>query len=146
MKTMKVCPDDQPWFSRSLKILDRRRKREFYKNNQSQRWQALNTEFVEKCKNEKANYYTNIVHDLKTSHPGKWYSKVKRMSGKETKTSKIDTVEELEGLENIQQLEVIADHYARVSNQYEPVKDDDFKEYLQTHAQKKPPNVGPYKV
>ena len=68
------------------------------------------------------------------------------MSGKETKTSKIDTVEELEGLENIQQMEVIADHYARVSNQYEPVKDDDFKEYLQTHVQKKPPNVGPYKV
>ena len=55
MKSMKVCPDDQPWFSRSLKILDRRRKREFYKNNQSQKWQKLDTEFVEKCKNEKAN-------------------------------------------------------------------------------------------
>ena len=34
----------------------------------------------------------------------------------------------------------------RVSNQYEPVKIEDFQEYLQEHSQLKPPNIGPYKV
>ena len=68
------------------------------------------------------------------------------MSGKETKNDKITTVEELRGLENDQQREIIADHYARVSNQYEPVKKEDFQEYLQEHSNLKPPNIGPYKV
>ena len=56
-----------------LKFLDRRRKREFYKNQKSLNWQKLSTEFLQMCKNEKANYYANIVHYLKVSNPGKWY-------------------------------------------------------------------------
>ena len=89
LKTFKVCQDDQPWVSKSLKLLDRKRKREFYKNHKSQKWEELNLEFVQKCKQEKENYYKNIVHDLKTSNPGKWYSKVKRMAGNETRSGKI---------------------------------------------------------
>ena len=33
-----------------------------------------------KCSEEKVKYYKNIVEDLKTSRPGMWYSKLKRMS------------------------------------------------------------------
>ena len=60
LKSFKVCPDDQPWFSKSLKLLDRKRKREFYKNHKSQKWEELNSEFVQKCTYEKQNYYRNI--------------------------------------------------------------------------------------
>ena len=129
-----------------LKFLDRRRKREFYKNQKSLNWQKLSTEFLQMCKNEKANYYANIVHYLKVSNPGKWYSKVKRMSGQNTITQDSSTIAELSGLDSNEEMEVIADHYARVSDQYEPVKDDHFGEYLQEHRNKKTPNVGPYKV
>ena len=145
-KSLKISPDDKPWFSKTLKFLDRRRKREFYKNQKSSKWQKLNTEFLQMCENEKANYYANIVHDLKVSNPGKWYSKVKRMSGQNTITQDSSTIAELSGLDSNEEMEVIADHYARVSNQYEPVKDDHFGEYLQEHRNKKPPNVGPYRV
>ena len=55
------------------------------------------------------------------------------------------TVEELIGLTDDQQAEIIADHYASISNLYKPVKNEDFCEYLNNN-QKKPPNVGPYKV
>ena len=146
LKSFKVCPDDKPWFSKSLKILDRKRKREFYKNHKSQKWEELNLEFVQKCEDEKQNYYRNIVHDLKFSNPGKWYSKVKRMTGKKTGSGSITTVEELSGLEDDQQSEVIADHYAKVSSLYEPVRYEHFKEYLEEHSSQEAPNIGPYKI
>ena len=43
LKTFKGCPEDKPWFSKSLKILDRKRKREFHKNQKSQKWKDLNS-------------------------------------------------------------------------------------------------------
>ena len=146
LKTLKVCSEDQPWFSKSLKVLDRKRKREFFKNHKSQKWKELNSEFIQKCENEKANYYSNIVHDLKTSNPGKWYSKVKRMAGKQSKMEEISTIEELRGVENDQQMELIADHYAKVSNLYEPIKFEHFKSYIESNKHLKPPNIGPYKI
>ena len=146
LKTLKVCSEDQPWFSKSLKVLDRKRKREFFKNHKSQKWEELNSEFIQKCENEKANYYSNIVQDLKASNPGKWYSKVKRMAGKQSKLEEISTIEELRGVENDQQMELIADHYAKVSNLYEPIKFEHFKSYIESNKHLKPPNIGPYKI
>ena len=145
-KSFKVCSEDKPWITRSLKNLDRKRKREFYKNHKSPKWYYLDSLFEEKCEEEKENYYQNIVHDLKTSNPSQWYSKMKRMSGQEDNQADIDTVEELNGLEEDEQVEVIADHYAAVSNLYEPVHNVDFKDYLEEHSSKKPPNIKPYKV
>ena len=93
----------------------------------SRKWYYLDSLFEEKCEEEKVNYYHNIVHDLKTYIASQWYSKMKRMSGQEDNQADIDTVEELNGLEKDEQVEVIADHYAAVSNLYEPVHNADFK-------------------
>ena len=145
MKTMKVCSEDRPWFSKSLKLMDRKRKREFQKNKQSEKWHKLNGAFEQKCEDEKSSYYHKMVHDLKISNPGQWYSKVKRMAGQEDKREEIVTVEELIGFSDDQQAEIIADHYASISNLYAPVKKEDFCEYLKS-INEKPPNIGPYKV
>ena len=79
-KTIKLNENDQPWISPELKILDRQRKREYTKHKRSHKWRNLDAKFVEKSEALKESYYVNIVEDLKTSNPGKWYSKVKRMS------------------------------------------------------------------
>ena len=81
-------------------------KREFYKNKKSGKWQYLNDKFIEKAEYEKEQYYKNIVDDLKTSNPSKWYSKVKRMSGTENNGTTDTHVEEPIDLTNIQQAEV----------------------------------------
>ena len=131
-KTRKVCCDDSPWVTDRVKKLDRLQKREFYKNHQSQKWVKLNEEFLKKCAEEKQKYYESIVSDLKTSNPSKWYSKLKRMSGQDK--DKIGqnevNVSELDGINDKLQAEIIADHYAQISNQYEPIQDEDFKEYM----------------
>jgi hypothetical protein len=98
-KTIKVNENDQPWASPELKIIDRQRKREYNKNKKSEKWKMLDAKFTEKSSLEKESYYENIVHDLKTSNPGKWYSKVKRMSSLDpTKEEKV-LVEQLMGFQ-----------------------------------------------
>ena len=130
VKTFKICEDDQPWISKSLKKLDRHRKREFFKHKKSTKWEYLNKKFQEKCEEEKRKYYSNIVTDLKESNISQWYSKVKRMAGQLSPSLSLDMcVEELSGLSDQEQAERIADHYASVSSQYEPIRPEDFSEY-----------------
>ena len=143
IKTIKVCDDDDPWITVELKNLDRKRKREFLKHKGSPRWASLNDEFLKKCTYEKQKYYANIVSDLKTSNPGKWFSKLKRMSGQDQDKQDNIMVEEMLGLTNMQQAEMIADHYSKISNQYEQVKSDDFLQYQDTS---KLPHIEPLKV
>ena len=145
IKTLKVCDDDQPWVSKGLKRLDRLRKREFYKHKQSEKWFVLNQQFEEKCEQEKEKYYTNIVSDLKDSNISQWYSKVKRMAGQDQKNSSDITVDELIGFTNEEQVEKIADHYASISNLYQPIKAEDFPEYLNTQNFS-PPKISVSKV
>ena len=37
-RVRKITSDDQPWFTEPLKVLDRKRRREFHKNRRSQRY------------------------------------------------------------------------------------------------------------
>ena len=134
LKTLKVTSDDQPWITQKVKSMDRKCKREFSKNQKSPKWIRLNKLFEDKCEEEKENYYNNIVRDLKTSNPSQWYSKVKRMSGQEVNQADLDTVKELSGLDDDQQVEAIADQYAAISHLYEPVQDEYFKEYLENSS------------
>ena len=126
-KTIKLNENDQPWISPELKILDRQRKREYTKHKRSSKWQELDAKFVEKSNSMKESYYKNIVEDLKTSNPGKWYSKVKRMSALDpTKEDKV-LVQELIGLPSSVQVEHIADKFAAISNEYDPIKAEDIE-------------------
>ena len=55
-------------------------------NKKSEKSFKLNQAFEEKPEQEKANHYNEMVHDLKTSNPGQWYSKAKRLSGQERRS------------------------------------------------------------
>ena len=112
----------------------------------SEKWLKLDAEFSEKCLEEKSNYYEKIVKDLKESNPGQWYSKVKRMSGQEIKWAENVSIPELEGLTETLQAEVIADHYAKISNSFNPLKTEDFDDYLKEHVLSSPPLVDVEKI
>ena len=123
-KTHKVSSDDQPWFSQKLKKLNRKLKREYSKHKKSEKWLKMREEFLKSCSVEKAKYYHNIVHDLKTSNPGQWYSKLKRMSSHNLEHSEV-AVQSLIEKPNQIQAEIIADEFSAVSNQYEKLRKDD---------------------
>ena len=146
-KTIKLCSEDKPWVTKSVKELHRKMTREYSKNKKSKKWSELKEEFRLLCRKEKEKYYRNIVADLKTSNPSQWYSKVKRMAGKENTGHEI-CVEELTGLDNKEQAEAIAAHYSKISNQYEEIKQEDFSAYFDPSLKKvnPPPKVEPLKV
>ena len=51
------------------------------------------------------------------------------------------SIPELEGLSAESQAEVIANHYEKISNSYEPLKDEDFSDYLEANCKSPPPTV-----
>ena len=146
-KSFKVCQEDRPWVSAELKALHRKVKKEYFRNKKSEKWTKLNQEYVERCLLEKEKYYQNIVEDLKTSNPSKWYSKVKRMCG-QSDSNKVISVDELIGLSDQEQSERIAENYSQISNQYEQVKDSDFMQYFNPtrHGVCDSPTIEPLKV
>ena len=82
--------------------------REFFTRRKSQKWKSLNKLLEEKCEIAKSNYYTNIVSDLKSSDPGQWYSKLKRMSSHEQGKGESLNVEEIMHLTAKEQANMIA--------------------------------------
>ena len=56
-KTVKICSEDQPWYSDKLKKLNRKQKREYSKHKQCNKWKILNEKYLEKCEEEKEKYY-----------------------------------------------------------------------------------------
>ena len=127
-----------------IKELDRLRRREFYKNQKSKKWLKLNENFLKLCDEEKRKYAENIVSDLKTSDPSKWYSKIKRMCG-QNKSENVVNVAELDGIYDKLQSEIIADHYAQISNQFQPLQNQDFEKYLDI-SKISPVSVEPDKI
>ena len=51
------------------------------------------------------------------------------MSGQNKDNGEVN-VAELDGIYDQLQSEIIADHYAQISNQYEPIRNEDFEGYL----------------
>ena len=82
-----------------------------------------------------------MVKDLKESNPGQWYSKIKRMSGKDIKNAENILIPELEGKSDRTQAEIIADHYSEISNSYKPLRKEEFQEFLVQNCNSPPPTV-----
>ena len=54
LKSFKVCSEDQPWITKTLKQMDRKRKQDLLKNQKSPQWMyLLNKLFEDKCEEEK---------------------------------------------------------------------------------------------
>ena len=52
-KSIRVASDDEPWFNRSLKKLDRKRRREYNKNRRSDKYLSLSRLYKDKISKEK---------------------------------------------------------------------------------------------
>ena len=144
VKKVKVCDADQPWVTKSLKKLDRLRKREFFKHKRSAKWERLNQLFISKCEEEKRKYYSTIVSDLRDSNVSQWYSKVKRMSGLDQHNTDF-VIDELSGMSEGEQAEAIANHYASISSLYKPIQTEKFQQFLE-NKKCSPPKVTPSKI
>ena len=86
-----------------------------------------------------------MVADLKESNPSQWYTKVKRMGGVPDSRSGNIMVEELSGLTDQNQADEIAEYFAKVSNEYKPLGEEDISPDLYRTDQN-PPQIEPYQM
>ena len=127
MKTKKISSVDQPFCTDEMKRLKRLKCREYSKNRCSQKWRDLNQRYQKEILRAKNKYYKKIIKDLKTSNTSQWYSKLKRLCAYDQQKFQPLIVESLKHLTDDKQAEEIADKFARVSQEYEPLKKENIE-------------------
>ena len=120
-KLRKVQSDDQPWVTFKLKQLDRKRKRIYRKERRSDNWRKLDKLFKKEVKSAKSNFYKQAVAELKLKKPGQWYSCLKKITSYDQQKNEQQIVDEISHLTDQQQAEIIADKFASIQNEYEPL-------------------------
>ena len=79
IKERKISSDDKPFVIEKMKILKRRKEREYHKHRKSIKYQNFQKLYEKSETEAKHNFYEKTIHDLKQSEPGQWYSKLKRL-------------------------------------------------------------------
>ena len=74
-KQIRICCDDPVWMNARIKILMRKRNREFDKNQKTEKWRKLMKACKKACKKAKKNF----AKDLKETDPGTWMKKMKHL-------------------------------------------------------------------
>jgi hypothetical protein len=124
-KTIKLRQFDKPFFTAELKVLDRRKKREYLKKGKSEQYLKLSKKYEAKYRKAAQGYLDKNVRSLKESNPSKAYSTLKRMGNQPGDCSEDGSFTLLnhidENLTPEQCTERIAQHFANISQEYPPL-------------------------
>ena len=112
---------DKKWFNPALKLQHKEMQFEFYKSGKSKKWRTLRTAFRRAKRSAVKTFYSKFVSELKTTNPSMYYKMAKRIGAGGKKNSGDIVIECLEGLGEQEQVEAVADYFASVSQEYEPV-------------------------
>ena len=115
----------KPFFTPELKALDRKRKRIYARQGRSSKWRRTNTLFKRKLISAKRHYYQKFIKDIKTSNPGQWYSKLKRITAHDQHISNEINVNEISHLSDQAQADFLANQFSSISLEYEKLKTED---------------------
>ena len=153
VKTVKIGSQDKPWINAELKKIHRQRNREYCKNGKSLKYQTLNRTFEENFKKASEKYLQKNVCDLMDSNPSKAYRVLKKLGARPgdcTEESNTFTLPEHErmGLSPKESSELIANHFANISQMFPPLSIESLPERVQEKIQKacEPPNINEYEV
>ena len=122
-QTMRISFQDKPFINKELKVISRRKQREYTKNGKSQKYKKLKIEFDAKYRIAAQKFMNKKVKDLKETQPGKAYSILKSMGTQPGDCSEDQTFT-LPGHQNMsaeQSAEKIAEHFAAISQEYSPL-------------------------
>ena len=124
-KSRKINSDNQPFFTQKLVTLKRKKQREYTKHRKSAKWKRLENEYKEKLGKAKKQYYKKEIANLKNSDPQKWFCWLKRFTTKEQLKEKEIVIDEISHMTHENQAEVLADSFAKISQEYDSLKKED---------------------
>ena len=85
----------------------------------------MDLEYTSKPNEAKKHYYKKEIVQLKRCNPKKWFYWLKRLVSKDQANDQELDVEEIENLAKEDQSEVIADTFAKISQEYDKLKNSD---------------------
>ena len=129
-KLTKMSNLDKDWMTPELKQVHRSMQREFFKHRKSNKYKSLKRRYRKLKRKSIKNRLTNFVTELKETAPGKWFSMAKKIGAVDIKDSDEVLVDSLKNLSNQEAANVIAEHFAAVSNEYLPIDSSNLPAYL----------------
>ena len=112
--------------------------KEFYK-----RWKKFKSAFRRAKRKSMKHHHKEFVEELKTTSPSEYYKMTKRIGATDYKDQKELRIESIENLSPQEQVEKVAESYAAVSKEYDPVDPAKLPVYLPAEE---PPSIEVYKV
>lgn len=105
--------------------------------------EKIETKFKKLKRKRIRNFYANFLKDLKQSSPGKFFTMAKRIGALDQMADGELQVECLSDSSNQEAAETIANFFAEVSNEYDPVNFTQLPSFLPAE---KPPQVSELQV
>ena len=120
LKSKKISNDSEPYFTDEVRQLQRKKMREYAKHRKSSKYLSLQKLYKAKVSASKKIYYKKSIENLKNSNPGQWYRQIKLLTKYDKKNDNLE-VESLKHLDNNAQAEIIAEKFASVANEFQPL-------------------------
>ena len=125
-KTRSFTSENQPWYSDFLSKLKRKMSREFHKHRISEKYLQLKRKYKFELKKSRKSFYTKKVKNLRSSDSRQWWKQLKKLTNKGNNEDTPE-VEEIKHLHDQDQAETIARHFAKTSQEYQPLQRDQIK-------------------
>ena len=122
-------PDEKPFITENMKILKRSIMREYEKRGKSQKYRKLKASFQEKYEKEALKYKDKIIDDVRIGDLTCTYSALRKLGvwHGEKQVNTFDLPSHVEGILTASpSAELIADHFAAISMEYDPININNF--------------------
>ena len=143
VKIVKMSALDKPWFHPALKLKYKEVQKEFFSKGKSEKLRKLKKSFRTSKRKAIRDFYKDFVEELKTSQPGQYYKMAKKIGAVDPNSQGELFIECLEGMNQQEQVQKVADSFAAVSNEYQCVDLSSLPAYLPSEQ---PPQLEVYKV
>ena len=137
-KSLKMSNFDKKWFTPELRKLHRIKQREFFNHRYSDKFKKLSNKFERLKRRNTINHYVNLTEKLNKTNPRNFFGVMKEISTPNFQVNGDFEVEALKDKLPQEAAELIAEHFAKVSQSYEPVNFSSLPYYLPSQ---KPPQV-----
>ena len=122
-------PNELPWISENMKVLKRSYMRVYEKRGKTLKYFQLKDSFEKKMKSEISKYKAKIFDDVKNGNRNCVYSALRKLGvrpGDATSNTFTLPSHAENNLSAQQSAEIIADHFASISQGYDPITVDNF--------------------
>ena len=123
----KVCvsrPNEKPWVNESMKILKRKFQREYERKGKTLKYSDLKHSYDAKLANERRKYHLKIQNDVRNGDRNSSYAALRKLGVRPGEASLNTFTLPGHADQNLtarQSAEIIADHFAAISQDYEQI-------------------------